>query len=319
MNFATPLAFALLPLLAAIALASVLRPRRHAALAVAEDGVARAAAAVPSWRIRLRWLPTLLRWTAIALLIFALARPRQGLAVTLLPEEGIDVVVTVDASSSMSSTPTSPGGPFRLNVARDVVGDFVETLDGDRVGIVIFQSRALALSPLTHDLRAIQDRVESLRSGLVEDGTAIGLGVTEALTLLEESPARNRVVVLLTDGQNNAGDVDPMTAARVAEATGVRLYTIGFTQGPGGLQQPGIVDAQGLTRMAELTGGHFFDARTQTELAEAYAEIGELERSRVGERQFTRFREFAPIVAAAALALLVLDGTLRGTWLRRYP
>src|SRR5690606_27823877 len=138
-----------------------------------------------------------------------------------------------------------------------------------RVGIVIFQSRALSLSPLTHDLRAIQDRVESLRSGLVEDGTAIGLGLTEAVTLLEDSPARSRVVVLLTDGQNNAGDVDPMTAARVAEATGIRLYTIGFIEGPGA-QQRGTVDADGLTRMAELTGGRYFDASTQEELAEAY-------------------------------------------------
>ena len=202
------------------------------------------------------------------------------------------------------------GNATRVSAARQVVSDFVDTLKGDRVGLVIFQARALTLSPLTLDQAAIKQRISSLRPGLVDDGTAIGLGLSEALNLLHDSPARSRVVVLLTDGENNAGQVDPLTAAKLAKALGVRLYTIGFG---------GQGDALTLRQMAEPTGGRYFDARTQSELAAAYKEIGELEHSLVGERSFTSFREFAPPLIAVALALLTLEHVLRATWLRRHP
>jgi Ca-activated chloride channel family protein len=162
---------------------------------------------------------------------------------------------------------------------------------------------------------AILRRVSALQPGLLEDGTAIGLGVAEALSLLRDSPAPSRVVVLLTDGDNNSGDIDPLTASRLAQALGIRLYTIGFVGGRG--SSP--LDELTLSQMASSTGGRYFDASTQEELAAAYAEIGELERSRVGERSFTSFRELAPPLIAAALALLALELGLRSTWLRRYP
>jgi Ca-activated chloride channel family protein len=261
----------------------------------------------------LRALPTVLRWLAIALLIVAFARPREGLAVTTVPEEGIDVVITVDVSSSMT-TVIAPD-TSRISAAREVVGEFVATLSGDRVGLVVFQARALTLSPLTLDRIAILRRISALQPGLLEDGTAIGLGVSEALSLLRESPAPSRVVVLLTDGDNNAGDVDPLVAARLAEVLGVRLYTIGFIGGRGTSQ----IDVLTLSQMATSTGGRYFDASTQDELSAAYDEIGELERSRVGERRFTSFRELAPPLIAGALALLAIECGLRASWLRRYP
>jgi len=206
------------------------------------------------------------------------------------------------------------GGTTRLAAAQAVVNDFVDTLQGDRIGLVIFQQRALTLSPLTNDADAIHARVRSLGPGLVPDGTAIGLGLAEATALLQDSPARSRVVVLLTDGQNNAGEIQPLDAARVAQALGVRVYTIGFLS-----SEFGGVDRQMLRNMAESTGGQSFDARTQSDLAAAYAEVSSLERSRLGQREFTSFREYAPWIAAVAVALLAIEGALRVTWLRSQP
>ena len=316
MTFATPEMLWLLPPVALLSLFRLLRPGRVADLSIA-DGDAAEAAARPTWRLRFRWLPTALRVAAVLVAIVALARPREGLAVTRLPSEGIDIVIAVDVSSSMRISSGSAPGATRLSDAQQVVNAFVETLDGDRVGLVIFQSRALALAPLTHDLEAIQQRIDSLKSGLIVDGTAIGLGITEALTLLEESPARSRVVVLLTDGDNNIGEIQPIQAARIAQALGVRVYTIGFVSG-GGLPNA-VLDERTLRAVSESTDARFYNARTQEELLQAYSDIGELERSRVGERRFVAFREFTPWFLLGVLGLLLGELALRVTWLRRYP
>ena len=155
-----------------------------------------------------------------------------------------------------------------------------------------------------------------MEPGLVADGTAIGLGLSEALNLLRDSPARSRVVVLLTDGENNAGEVPPLQAARIGEALGVRVYTIGFH---GATLSAGRVDVRLLQRIATTTGAAYFDAGTRDELAQAYDSVRTLERSRVGERQFTEFEELAPRLAILAIVLLVVEAGLRATLLRRYP
>jgi Ca-activated chloride channel family protein len=265
--------------------------------------------------MRLRWLPDLLRAVAIVLLVLALARPREGIAVTALPEEGIDIVASVDVSSSMRQGFSR--NETRIEAARRVLEEFADTLQGDRLGLVAFQARALTMSPLTHDVAAIQRRIEQLDPGLVPDGTAIGLGLLDAVALLEDSPARSRVVVLLTDGANNAGEVTPFEAARVAEALDVRVYVIGITSGQGfGIDS---VDRDAMGELAGLTGGAFYNASTPEELSAAYEDIGSLERSRVGERQFVAFREYAPWLALAAVGVLLTDLSLRATWLRRQP
>lgn len=305
MTLAAPWALALLLPAAILWMAAVLR--RPPVLAVAGTDLVEAAAR-PTWRMRLRRFPDLLRLLAILLAVLAVARPREGLTVTALPEEGIDIVAAVDVSSSMFAS--AGGGESRLDAARRVLAEFAGTLQGDRMGLVAFQARALTLSPLTGDLDAIRSRAARLESGLVPDGTAIGLGIAEALTLLESSTARSRVVVLMTDGENNSGEIDPFSAARVAEALGIRVYTIGFGRS---------VDAPGLRRLAETTGGEYFDARTPDELARAYETIGALERSRIGERRFVTFREYAPWLALGVAGLLLAEGTLRSTWLRRQP
>ncbi|MEI6137453.1 MAG: VWA domain-containing protein, partial [Chloroflexota bacterium] len=271
------------------------------------------AAASTSWRVRLRSVPLIVRTLAIALVIVAFARPRQGLTVTTIPSEGIDVILAVDVSSSMTA-PLANGRSTRLQAAQAVVTSFVNSLSGDRVGLVIFQARALTLSPLTADLDAIRARVSALAPGLLNDGTAIGLGLSEAITLAKDSPAKSRVIVLLTDGENNAGSISPTQAARVAQAIGIRVYTVGFlgTNGTG-------VDQQSLAAIAEATGARSYNAQTQTELQQAYSEISNLERSKLGERRFTTFREFAPWIVAVAVGLLATDGLLRATWLRTQP
>ncbi len=314
MSFAAPGLLLVLPALVLWALWRWWRPLRGTALVVADLEVA-AIATMTTWRTRLRWLPAATRLAVVALLVVAMARPQQGLALTPVPEDGIDIVVALDVSSSMDNL-TTREGPTRLQAAREVVTEFVETLEGNRVALVAFQSRALTLSPLTLDHTAIVKQVRSLRSGLIADGTAIGLGVMESLTLLEDSPARSRVIVLLTDGQNNVPEVDPIIAARIAESLGVRVYTIGFI---GEFAIGGVVDTFTLRQIATATGGRFYDARTSEELAAAYAAIGALERSRIGEREFTLYREYAPWVAGVALALLVIDVALRASWLRRHP
>ncbi len=304
---------ATLLLLGSAATTFLRRGSRSHALWVAEGSPAIAASTRRTLRIRARWLPDALHVLALLLLLVALARPRQGLALAVIPEEGIDVVVTLDTSSSM--TERVLGSPeTKLAAAQRVVREFAAGLEGDRVGLVIFQSRALTMSPLTVDQLAITRAVSNLRSGLMPDGTAIGLGLAESLNLLRDSPARSRVVVLLTDGQNNGGDITPGAASALARALEIRVYTIGFGAG-----RPGSIDAAALGQIAEATGGRFFDAATTDELAEAYAEIGRLERSVVGERRFTRYREFAPALAAAAIGALVLEAALRSTWLRRHP
>lgn len=282
------------------------------ALWVSQGGPA-AAAVRRTWRLRLRWLPDALQVLVLLCLLVALARPRQGLALSVIPEEGIDIVIALDSSSSMTERVLGTQ-ETKLAAAQRVVKDFAGGLEGDRVGLVIFQSRALTMSPLTVDQLAISRSVSNVRSGLLPDGTAIGLGLAESLNLLRDSPARSRVVVLLTDGQNNGGEITPGEAAALARALEVRVYTIGFGAG-----RPGSVDAAALRQIAESTEGRYFDAATATDLSEAYAEIGRLERSVVGERRFTRFREFAPTLAVFAVALLLIEVALRSTWLRRYP
>lgn len=315
-SFAYPLLLALLPL---VGLLLLLRARlfgRQPARAVADLAGPGRAASVPSWRLRLRWLPMALRVLAVAFLVVAAARPQRGLALTFIPEEGIDVVVALDVSSSMNQrTSGSSLSETRLSAAQGVIDEFVEGLEGDRVALVTFRSSSLLLSPLTLDHIAFRRAVEGIDPAILPDGTAIGLGLTEALNLLRGSPARSQIVVLLTDGANNQGEVAPLEAARVAESLGVRVYTIGFH----GLTRTGGVDVQVLQRIAETTDAEYYDASTRDELADAYEAIGALERSRVGERRFTSFEEFAPWLAGVAVLLLLVEVTLRAGVLRRYP
>lgn len=268
----------------------------------------------------LRTLPWLgaLRAAAAVLIIVALARPQSTTVQAVRPAEGIDIVLAIDTSSSMTQYRLA-SDETRIDAARRVARDFVAQREDDRIGLVIFQRRSLVLSPLTLDIEAIDTLIEtSVRSGIIPDGTALGLAMAEAVDLLRDSQAASRVVVALTDGENNVPGITTQQAAAVARALGVRIYTIGL---PAAQRTSAAVSLNELPLIyaADETGGRYFRASDANELADAYAEIAQLERARVGEETLLRSRELAPALLIAALALILLEvGARVGPW-RRTP
>jgi Ca-activated chloride channel family protein len=306
-RFADPYLFALLLL---IPLLLFLKGRRHREMGAAPFSDLQLLAGYrPTWRIRYRWLPTAVRALALALLVVAIARPQTGQAETELPGQGIDVALVLDTSSSMA---TNFGEGNRLDVAQRVINDFITGRDEDRLGLVIFREMSLVLSPLTLDYTALTQLVDGVEQVNLPDGTAIGVGLADALNLLRESRARSRVVVLLTDGENNAGNIEPLEAAQIADTLGIRLYTIGMLESGGG-----NVDERALLEMAQLTGGRYFPAENEQALSAIYDSIDRLETSRVGRPQFGSYNELAVYFLAAALLLLAVELGSQATFWRR--
>jgi Ca-activated chloride channel family protein len=262
----------------------------------------------PNWRVRFRWLPTAVRAFALAFLVVALARPQAGQANSELPGEGIDVALIMDVSSSMG---TGFGTESRLTVTQKVVTDFISGRKNDRLGLVVFRDDSLVLSPLTLDYDALKGLVGTVDKVSLRDGTAIGTGLADGLNLLRESRARSRVAILLTDGQNNAGAIDPLQAARIAEALGMRVYTIGLIETGSRRSGSVNVDEKALQEMANVTGGRYFPAENEKTLAGIYESIDELEKSRIGRPQFGAYDELAVYFLAAALMLLAVEVGLR--------
>jgi Ca-activated chloride channel family protein len=264
-----------------------------------------------TWRIRYRWLPTFIRAGALALLVVAVARPQVGQADTELPGQGIDIALVLDLSSSMTSASLSTGS--RQEVAQRVLTDFIEGREEDRIGLVIFREEALVLSPLTLDYEALAQLLEQAPRVGLPDGTAIGVGLASSIDLLRESRARSRVAILLTDGENTAGTIEPLAAARIAETLGVRVYTIGViapgSRGSGNLN----VNEAALREMANVTGGQYFPAESEQALEAIYASIDNLEKSRIGRPQYGSYNELGVYFVIGALALLALELALRST------
>lgn len=311
MELAAPAALAL-AFLAVPVLWLALRRRSRAYAVPLGAAVAKAR---PTFRLRVARLLPLLQVLAIVALAIALAGPRVGDANAVVPAEGIDVALSVDISSSMDT----PFGPStRLEATKHVVRDFIKGRENDRIGLVVFQNDALALSPLTLDYRALDQVVADVKSGLLPDGTGIGFGLAEALNMLRDSPARSRIVILLTDGQHNARSITPLDAADIAKALGVRVYTIGVVSNTDRRARP-EVDTALLTQIADETGGRYFAVDNPQALAGVYNDIAKLETSRVARGNFERFTQLSPWFTGAAAGLLLLDLALRGLWLRRLP
>jgi Ca-activated chloride channel family protein len=275
------------------------------------------ARAAPTWRVRLRWLPAVLRLAVVALLIVAVARPQSGRAETVLPQEGIDIVLVLDTSTSMRQPVVD--GDSRLEIAQRVLQAFVAERETDRLGLVAFRSRSFVLSPLTVDYSAFQSLVDSADDVDLPNGTAIGLALTDAINLLRESKAESRTVILLSDGENNRPEVEPEEAARIAQALGIRIYTIGVTDEVGDSAfAPFQLDETTLRTIADLTDGRYFSASPET-LGEVYDAIDSLERSRVGPERFASVDELAPYVLGLGLALLAFEVLLTTFAMRRMP
>jgi Ca-activated chloride channel homolog len=265
----------------------------------------------PTWRMRYRWFPTFVRAGAIALLIVALARPQVGEADSELAGQGIDIALVLDTSGSMTAEGLGEEGS-RLDVAKRVLIEFTEGRTTDQLGLVIFRESPLVLSPLTLDYESLTATMEDVGEVNLPDGTAIGVGLSDALNLLRESRARSRVAILLTDGENNAGDIEPLEAAQIAKSLGVRVYTIGVIE-----EGTRTVDERALREMADVTGGRYFPAESEQALEAIYQSIDQLEKSRIDRTQYGVYKEQAVYFLAAAVVLLAFELLLRNTLWRQ--
>ncbi len=292
-------------------------------------GTARLLGLRPSARTRFRRLPTWLASLALTLVVIALARPQRGLGRDQLTTEGIDIVVAIDVSGSMAAEDFRPDN--RLAVAKAVVADFIRRRTRDRLGLVIFAGRAITQSPATTDQALLLRQLEDVALDRLPDGTAIGSGLATSLSRLSKSESKSKVVVLVTDGANNSGEIDPDTATDIAKAMEVKIYTVGVGKGgvapiPVRAQDPFTgrivtrtvnmevpIDEDLLKRIAEKTGGAFFSATDESSFRDIFNRIDALETSRLKSVSFRRYQELFQGVLQGAFILLVAALLL---WLR---
>ncbi len=282
----------------------------------------------PTWRVRLRILPTLFRLMAFVLIVVVLARPQSTSSHSDHNTEGIDIVMSLDISGSMRAVDFKPN---RLEAAKNVATKFISGRPDDNIGLVIFAGESFTQCPLTTDHAVLINLFNQVRNGMLEDGTAIGMGLATAVSRIKESKAKSKVIILLTDGCNNTGSIAPEKAAELAKTFGIRLYTIGIgtkgvaqipVQTPFGMRmqdQEVDIDEDLMRNMAESTGGKYFRATDNKSLAAIYSEIDSMEKTIMEVRHYTqRSDEYMPF-ALAALILLLCEIVLRNTLLRTIP
>ena len=275
----------------------------------------------------LRHLPFVLRTAALCLIIVALARPRSSTEVEKIDSEGIDIVFVMDVSTSMLARDFTPD---RISASKDIAIEFISQRPSDRMGIVVFAGESYTQCPLTTDRATLINLMKEVQTDLIEDGTAIGNGLATAVARMMDSEAPSRVVILITDGVNNSGEVAPLTAADIAKTYGVRVYTIGMgTNGmapypvitPWGAELQKIqveIDEDLLKQISETTGGRYFRATDNTKLAEIYSEINKMEKARTSVDSFPVYKELFGRFGVAALICLLLE-LLAVTLIRRMP
>lgn len=286
-------------------------------------------------RARLRSLPLWLTTLALTLIVIALARPQKGLGRDQMTTEGVDIVISLDVSGSMAAQDFQPDN--RLAVAKSVVADFIRRRTRDRLGLVIFAGRAITQSPATTDQALLLRQLEDVALDRLPDGTAIGSGLATALSRLSKSESKTKVVVLVTDGANNSGEIDPDTATDIAKAMEVKIYTVGVGKGgvapvPVRAQDPFTgrivsrtvnmevpIDEDLLKRIAERTGGAFFSATDETSFRDIFSRIDALETTRLKSVSFRRYQELFPPFLQAAAALLLCAAFLWTRGLRVLP
>ena len=283
-----------------------------------------------SWRGRLQLLLPMLRIFAFAALIMAVARPQEPLQEEKVKGEGIDIVLSMDLSSSMLAMDFKPN---RLEVAKRVASEFVDKRTFDRVGIVVFAGEAFTQCPLTTDHRIVKEFLSRLECGNLEDGTAIGMGLATAVNRLKDTKAKSKVIILLTDGVNNTGYQSPQLAAKIAKEFSIKIYTIGIgasgeAQTPVSRRSDGTyifglarveMDEPLMREIAQLTGGQYYRATTEQELEQIYAQIDQLEKSEIEIRSHKRYGELFRWFVLCAVVLVFMEFLLRYTVLRTIP
>ncbi|MDD8017373.1 MAG: VWA domain-containing protein [Bacteroidota bacterium] len=277
---------------------------------------------------QLRHLPFILRMIVLALIIIAFARPQSTSKGENVYSEGIDIVLALDISGSMMAEDFQPN---RIEAAKSVAQDFISGRTNDRIGLVIFSGESFTQCPLTVDYGVLKSLIKPIKSGMIEDGTAIGLGLANAVNRLKESKAKSKVIILLTDGVNNRGEIDPITAAQIAQSYGIRVYTVGVgsvgeapypVQTPYGVRYqmiPVDLDEKSLSDIAKMTDGKYFRATDNRKLKAIYQEIDQLEKSRIEVRSYRHHQELFYSLIMASVFLLMLDVGLTTTYVRKLP
>ncbi|MDD5185156.1 MAG: VWA domain-containing protein [Paludibacter sp.] len=281
-----------------------------------------------SKKIRLRHIPFVLRSLAIAFIIIALARPQASNSWRTENTEGIDIMMALDVSGTMLSRDLKPN---RLDAAKDVADEFILSRPNDNIGLVVFAGESFTQCPLTTDHAVLINLFNAVNFGMIEDGTAIGLGLANAVNRIKDSNAKSKVIILLTDGSNNRGDIAPITAAEIAKTFGIRVYTIGVGSyglvempfmTPMGIQyqkQESQFDEKSLQDIANMTGGKYFRATDTSKLREIYQSIDQLEKTKISVREYSKKSELFYIFGLVAFLFLVLELLLRNTLLRKIP
>lgn len=279
-------------------------------------------------RVYMRHLPFLLRLIAIALIIIVIARPQAINSWQKTESQGIDIVLALDVSGSMLAQDLKPD---RLTAAKKVAAEFVNDRPNDKLGLVIFAGESFTQCPLTTDHKILLNLLNEVKFGMIDDGTAIGLGLANSVNRLKESQSQSRVVILLTDGTNNRGQIAPLTAADLAHSYGIRVYTIGVgtkgmaptpVQTPFGMRMQNMqvdIDEKTLTEIASITGGKYFRAEDNEGLRNIYHEIDEMEKYLISVQNVTRKQELYVPFGLLALGLILIEWLLRRTWLRNIP
>lgn len=281
-----------------------------------------------SLKVKLMNVPYYLRFLSVALLIIAIARPQSSNSWRTENTEGIDIMIALDISGSMLAEDFRPN---RLEASKSVANEFILSRPNDNIGLVLFAAKSFTQCPLTTDHAVLINLFNSINYGMIEDGTAIGLGLANAVARLKESKAISKVVILLTDGDNNRGDIAPVSAGELAQAMGIRVYTIGVgsqgmvnipIQTPMGMQYQQIesaFDERPLKEIAEMTGGQYFRATNNEKLRSIYAEIDQMEKTKINVREYSKKYEEYFLFALAALVLLIAEVLMRNVYLRKIP
>ncbi len=327
MEFAHPQWLALLILVPLLGVWEWWQTRHKAGLRF--SNLASAKAAPRTLWTYLGGMPALLRMVALALGIVALARPQERNVTQERYAEGVDIVMVLDTSTSMRAQDFRPN---RFEAARDVAAEFIRGRISDRIGLIVFAAKAYTQTPLTLDYPFLLRMLDEVEVGAIEDGTAIGTALATAVNRLKDTEAESKVIILLTDGQNNRGEVDPVTASEVAATLGVRIYAIGvgtYGEAPfvidrpfGGRQRqmvPVEIDEDMLRSVSSKTGGQYFRAINKQALRDIYEQIGELEKTKIETRIYTDYEERYALFLWPAFILILLEILLATTRLRRFP
>lgn len=281
-----------------------------------------------TWKVWMRHLPYILRMLAVAAVILILARPQSTNSWQNSSTEGIDIVMAMDISSSMLAQDLKPN---RLEASKDVAAAFINGRPNDNIGLVVFAAESFTQCPLTTDHGVLLNLFKDIQPGIIEDGTAIGLGLANAVSRIKDSQAKSKVIILLTDGVNNTGEIAPVTAAEIARTFGIRVYTIGVgTKGEApypfqtafGIQYQNVpveIDEPTLKQIATTTGGQYFRATDNASLKEIYSEIDKMEKTKISVQEYSKKQEEYKNWALLLLSLLLLEILLRNSILRTIP